>query len=314
MKRLYKVGLSTRVESSDEESLGEEDASKHGRNIADIDVDKEITLVDETAEDQKRFDDQEMFDTWVLDNEKVVVKKAVADKEVSAVEEVNADSITTPISVAATTTTAATTPTIFMDEITLAKALIEIKTSRPNAKGMVMQEPSETPTPTPIVYSQQPSKVHDKDERLAREKNKVNNAVIEQWNDVQAKIEANYELAQKLDSLRGISKRSGDEMEQKIAKKQRIEDENESAELKRCLEIVPDDEDDVTIDVTPLSFKSPTNNTLYYLLVKKMYPFTHHTLYQMFSDVKLQVDYECEMAYELLRLARKHFREGYVAE
>nr|GEY26804.1 ribonuclease H-like domain-containing protein [Tanacetum cinerariifolium] len=232
MKILYKVGLSTRVESSDEESLGEEDTSKHRRNIADIDADKEITLVDETAEDQRGFDDQEMFDTWVLDNEEVVVKKAVADKEVSAVEEVNAASITTPISVAATTTTAATTPTIFMDEITLAKALIEIKTSRPKAKGMVMQEPSETPTPTPIVYSQQSLKVHDKgkgimveeplkmkkkdqisidkqeaqrlqakcneDERLAREKNEANNAVIEQWNDVQAKIEANYELAQKL--------------------------------------------------------------------------------------------------------------------
>ncbi|GKF10354.1 hypothetical protein Tco_0048280, partial [Tanacetum coccineum] len=39
-----------RVQSSeDEESLGvPEDASKHGRSIADIDVDVEVTLVDET--------------------------------------------------------------------------------------------------------------------------------------------------------------------------------------------------------------------------------------------------------------------------
>ncbi|GJW14765.1 hypothetical protein Tco_0018898 [Tanacetum coccineum] len=36
-------------------------------------------------------------------------------------------------------------------------------------------------------------------------------------------------------------------------------------------------------------------NILYYLLVEKMYPLTKHTLYQMFNDVKLQVDYECEM-------------------
>nr|GFB48133.1 hypothetical protein [Tanacetum cinerariifolium] len=35
-----------------------------------------------------------------------------------------------------TTTTAATTPTISMDEITLAKALIEIKISTPKAKGL----------------------------------------------------------------------------------------------------------------------------------------------------------------------------------
>ncbi|GKF80034.1 hypothetical protein Tco_0235602, partial [Tanacetum coccineum] len=38
--------------------------------------------------------------------------------------------------------------------------------------------------------------------------------------------------------------------------------------------------------------------------VENMYPLTKHTLHQMFNDVKLQVDYECEMAYELLRLGR----------
>nr|GFC14914.1 hypothetical protein [Tanacetum cinerariifolium] len=42
---------------------------------------------------------------------------------------------------------------IFMDEITLAKALIDIKTSKPKAKEIVIQEPSETPTPTPIDSS-----------------------------------------------------------------------------------------------------------------------------------------------------------------
>nr|GEX02033.1 hypothetical protein [Tanacetum cinerariifolium] len=38
----------------------------------------------------------------------------------------------------------------------------------------------------------------------------------------------------------------------------RIEEENESAELKRCLEIIPNNNDDVTIEATPLSSKSPT--------------------------------------------------------
>nr|GEZ13939.1 hypothetical protein [Tanacetum cinerariifolium] len=56
------------------ESLGEEDTSKQGR-IADIDVDKEITLVDETAKDHGRMNDEEMFDTGVLDHEEVVVEK-----------------------------------------------------------------------------------------------------------------------------------------------------------------------------------------------------------------------------------------------
>nr|GEU43448.1 hypothetical protein [Tanacetum cinerariifolium] len=46
-------------------------------------------------------------------------------------------------------------------------------------------------------------------------------------------------------------------------------------------------------------------NILYYLLVEKMYPLTNHTQHQMFNNVKLQVDDECEMAYVLLRLVKK---------
>ncbi|GKD05667.1 hypothetical protein Tco_1180641 [Tanacetum coccineum] len=53
---------------------------------------------------------------------------------------------------------------------------------------------------------------------------------------------------------------------------------------------------------------------LYYLLVENMYPLTNHTLHPMFNDVKLQVDYECEMAFELLRLVKKQLKEGYVPE
>ncbi|GKG57880.1 hypothetical protein Tco_0589491, partial [Tanacetum coccineum] len=35
-------------------------------------------------------------------------------------------------------------------------------------------------------------------------------------------------------------------------------DDKESVELKQCLEIIPDDGDDVTIEATPLSIKTPT--------------------------------------------------------
>ncbi|GKG33005.1 hypothetical protein Tco_0430515, partial [Tanacetum coccineum] len=47
LKRLYKVGLSRRVKSSDDEGLGEEDASIQGRRIHDIDADEDITLVND---------------------------------------------------------------------------------------------------------------------------------------------------------------------------------------------------------------------------------------------------------------------------
>nr|GEW77927.1 hypothetical protein [Tanacetum cinerariifolium] len=54
------------------------------------------------------------------------------------------------------------------------------------------------------------------------------------------------------------SKREGDELEQERSKKQKVKDDKESEELKKCLEIIPDDGDDVTIDATPLSSKSQT--------------------------------------------------------
>nr|GFA10711.1 hypothetical protein [Tanacetum cinerariifolium] len=60
-------------------------------------------------------------------------------------------------------------------------------------------------------------------------------------------------------------KRSGKELEQESAKKQKLDEQvkaivadDDTAELKRCLEIVPEDDYDVTIEATPLSSKSPT--------------------------------------------------------
>nr|GEW10358.1 hypothetical protein [Tanacetum cinerariifolium] len=127
-------------------------------------------------------------------SEEVVVEKEVAGKDVSVVEEVNATSITTSVT--------ATTPTIFMYEITLAKAPIEIKTSRPKVKRIVIRVPSETPTLTPIVSSQQPLKVQDngeeeEQERIVKEKSQQIEEVNLAWDDIQAKVDANYELAQR---------------------------------------------------------------------------------------------------------------------
>ncbi|GKG47169.1 hypothetical protein Tco_0504366, partial [Tanacetum coccineum] len=45
LKRLYKIGLSARVVSSEDEGLGEEDASKQGSKIHDIDANEDIYLV-----------------------------------------------------------------------------------------------------------------------------------------------------------------------------------------------------------------------------------------------------------------------------
>ncbi|GJV99785.1 hypothetical protein Tco_1555037 [Tanacetum coccineum] len=125
LKRLYKVGLTARVESSDdEESLGE-DASKHGR-IDAIDADEEITLVS------------------VHDN-------------VSAGEEVAAGDIVSSASAATIVSAATTTTAITIDDITLAQVLEEMKSTKPKNKGVVIQELSESITTISSQLSSQQS-------------------------------------------------------------------------------------------------------------------------------------------------------------
>ncbi|GKC32345.1 hypothetical protein Tco_1039639, partial [Tanacetum coccineum] len=162
LKRLYKVGLTTRVESSDDEERLGEDASKQGR-IDAINADEEITLV------------------------------SVHDMNVSTSEEVTEEVVKVSSASAATTTTAKITT---VDDITLAQALEEIKSKgiliepvkkkdqilldeetalnlqakfneeerlarEKAAKGLVINE--EEQATTPIVSSQQPSQVKVQD-------------------------------------------------------------------------------------------------------------------------------------------------------
>nr|GEU66229.1 hypothetical protein [Tanacetum cinerariifolium] len=170
LKRLYKVGLTTTVDSSkDEQSLGK-DASKQERKINDIDADEDITLVNDQ-------DDAEMFNVNNLHGEEVFVKKEVADKEVNdkvekevvdkVVEEVVKNtntaklvidvvqvSVAGKVNVTSIATTVIAAATITSEEITLAHALVEIKTSKPKAKGIVLQEPSESTTITTKIFIQ----------------------------------------------------------------------------------------------------------------------------------------------------------------
>nr|GEY41245.1 hypothetical protein [Tanacetum cinerariifolium] len=89
----------------------------------------------------------------------------------------------------------------------------------------------------------------------------------------------------------GSSKRAAGKLEQGDAKNQRIEEDNESVKLKRCLEIIPKDDDDVTIKATLLSSKSPT------IVDYKIYKEGRKSF---FNIIKADV-----MAYDLLRLIRR---------
>ncbi|GJZ30667.1 hypothetical protein Tco_0575714 [Tanacetum coccineum] len=172
-RRLYKVGLSRRIESSDDASLGaQEDASKQGRKIADLDADTEVTLIDET---QGRNDEDLMFDTGVLNGDEVFQEPMVnTATTTSSIPVSAADPVTTAGEVVTTASVE------ILEELTLAQTLIEIKSakpkavttaattvtpasSRPKAKGIVFHDQEkQTPASTLIVSPLQPSQAKDK--------------------------------------------------------------------------------------------------------------------------------------------------------
>ncbi|GJU44133.1 hypothetical protein Tco_1201399 [Tanacetum coccineum] len=96
----------------------------------------------------------------------------------------------------------------------------------------------------------------DEEKRFARdEEENIDEANIA-WDDIQAKVNADYQLAERLQAEEQDSKRAGKELEQASTKKQKVDDDKETTELKQCLEIIPDEED-VTIDAIHLAVKSP---------------------------------------------------------
>ncbi|GKA11193.1 hypothetical protein Tco_0690626 [Tanacetum coccineum] len=132
LKRLYKVSLSAKVIFSDDEaSLGDqEDASKQGRKILDINADEDITL------DSTHFDTHpDMFGVHDLHGDEVFVE--TQEPVVNAAITIS----TIPVSVASATTTT-------VDELTPTQTLIEIKAAKPKVRGVMIQEPSETTTTT----------------------------------------------------------------------------------------------------------------------------------------------------------------------
>nr|GEW16717.1 hypothetical protein [Tanacetum cinerariifolium] len=129
---------------------------------------------------------------------------------------------------------------------------------------------------------------------------------------------------------KGSKKRTRKELDEVSVKRQKLEDDAEKVELKLCLEIVP--KDDEAINIEYLATKYPIvewethildeKKIQYvldlYMLIKeifkttnpeeKKYPLTQEMLSRMISR-RLEVDHECEMAYEHLRFTRTHLKK-----
>nr|GEU47957.1 hypothetical protein [Tanacetum cinerariifolium] len=401
--------FTTRVESSTikETIVDKEESSKQGRKIVDIDADVEVNMknvynLDMAHEEtilsmqdvnvqSVRIEDvvKEVTEEMV---EVMKITKIIVDEVSTAGGELNAAN-EKPVSVAPINITTAQP-----SEAT--KTTVDITTT-PKAKRIVFHDKEESTTRTASLKSQAKDKGKAKIEAEWNANMKDN---ID-WNEEGREMDAERIKAlrkrirkEKVEKDQPAKKPKGDELKQDNAKKQKLEEQKEAEELKKNLEIVPDDKDDVFVNVTPLSSKPSTivdyrftrkerRSTFKYLekmiikdkfmksqpkevldvflwhtlkvmfehtiednvwkhqkgpqglarvkkwklfdsyrvycvtldiiqlflLTEKMYPLTNYTLQQMFNEVRLQVNYEVEMAYDLLRLVRKQLREGYVS-
>ncbi|GJY75459.1 hypothetical protein Tco_0480575 [Tanacetum coccineum] len=192
----------------------------------------------------------------------------------------------------------------------------------------MVEEPLKMKKNDKISFDQEEA-IRLKEARITREKEEANTILIEEWDDIQAKINDDHQLAEKLQAReqeeladaekatlfvqilkktlcrkksRGKEeqttnksstknnflnanpinyaltvnptiytscieheiitqesslKRVGDELEQEKAKKQKIDDDQEEAKMKKLMEIVPGEEE-VAVNVIPLATKPPS--------------------------------------------------------
>nr|GEY27718.1 glutamic acid-rich protein-like [Tanacetum cinerariifolium] len=93
---------------------------------------------------------------------------------------------------------------------------------------------------------------------------------------------------------------------QKAAKKRKLSEEAQEADnLRGCLEIVPEEYDDVFVEAIPLTQKAPVVDYQLFLLVERRYPLSRFTLEQLVNVARLQVEEESKMSLELLRFTRQ---------
>nr|GEZ06984.1 hypothetical protein [Tanacetum cinerariifolium] len=238
------------VESlDDEQSLGE-DASKQGR-IWYIDADEGITLVS-TQDDAKMFDADKD-----LGGEEVFVEKDVADKE-----EIDEDK---------------------------GKAIMVEKPMKLKKKDQIRLD-EEAALRLQAELQTELQAECDEEQRLkskkAQKELETNIALIETWHDVQAKIDVDYQLAERLQAeeqdeftdaekatlfvqlskkRRKFNRVGARRMERKesrrragkkVSKKQKIDDDKETTKIKHLMEIILDEEKLAT-NAIPLAVKSP---------------------------------------------------------
>nr|GEX43567.1 putative ribonuclease H-like domain-containing protein [Tanacetum cinerariifolium] len=217
-----------------------------GDIIANIDADEDATLkdvaavakeieVEKTAEIEKDADvqgrpEESQAQIYKIDLEHADKVLSMQDDFEEPTELQEVIEVVTTTKLMTEVVTAATTT------ITAAAPITAAPSAARRRKGVVIRDPEETAAPSVIIHTEPKSK--DKGKGIMVQKPKPLKK--------QAQIEHEEEESRAL-------KRQRKNLEEKAAKKQKLDEEVE--ELKKHLQIVPNDDDDVYTEATPLALK-----------------------------------------------------------
>nr|GEX27123.1 hypothetical protein [Tanacetum cinerariifolium] len=255
LRRLKKVGTSQRIKLSADTDM--EDASNQGRMIADLDRDTGVSLMDDEATKKKAKDAQEDEPEVQEAVDVVTIAKLITEVVAAVSESVTAASATIA-AVPATTITAAP--------------------SKDDGKGIIIEEPKPMKKKQQVEIDEEyVRKLHeelnqdidwsvpiDHVKQKAKEDPYVQRYQGISYNDIrpifEAKFNSNIEFL--LKSKEQIEEEENRAIEsinetsaQKAAKRRKLN--KEVKDLKQHLEIVPDKDDDVYTEATPLARKVP---------------------------------------------------------
>nr|GEU92022.1 retrovirus-related Pol polyprotein from transposon TNT 1-94 [Tanacetum cinerariifolium] len=281
LERLKKFGSIRRVKSPmKKDDLGaQEDASKQGRMIEEIDQNAKIALDDET---QGRINDDEMFEVDDLAGEEVVVETTTGVKDsVAPITDVTEDEITMAQALAILKSVK---PKVVVQEqemsTTIPAAATKVITfvPTPRAKGIVFHKQKQSHIPfsslkdkgkAKMIEPEVPLKKKDQmriDEEYAR-KLQAKEQEAARLSRAQQDEEANNSqdnIQAMTNADRLLAKSFKQEKGKNSLRCKRQDYENvkpvvdDSKELRKCIEIVLDDGDEVLIESTPISSRSPT--------------------------------------------------------
>nr|GEU65813.1 putative reverse transcriptase domain-containing protein [Tanacetum cinerariifolium] len=288
LRRLKKVGTTQKVETSDDTIM--DDISKQGRIIADMDADKDVTLKDVVvvAKDVQDAEIEENVDIKPFELQEVV-------------EVVTTAKLITEVVTAASTTITAAAPQL---TIAAAPTLTTAPSATRRRKGVVISDPEESATPSKIIHTEAKSK--DKGKWIMKEDNAVKRyqaLTRKPQTEAQARknmmiylrnmagFKMDYFKGMTYNNIRPIFKKKFNSNVAFLQKTKEQMNEEDSRALKR---LMPNDEDDVYTEATPLARKM-------ILLVERRYPLSRFTLDQLINTVRLEVEKESEVSLELLR-------------